>query len=70
MNVLYIRDHPFKTSAFFRGGGVKKFDKFANGRGVRVKNREKLADVLNEWSLIRYFLYFRKNVHNYHAEPM
>ena len=23
--VSYLRDHPFKTSAFFRGGGVKNW---------------------------------------------
>ena len=31
------------------GGRGQKFAKFANGRGV--KNREKFADVLNGWSL-------------------
>ena len=54
-----IRDHPFKTSAFFRGGGVKYLPnlptdsskKTADGRGVGVKNREKFPDVLNGWSL-------------------
>ena len=28
----------------------QKFAKFADGRGVGVKNREKFADVLNGWS--------------------
>ena len=53
-----LRDHPFKTSAFFRGEGVKNLpnlptdsSKKADGRGVGVKNHEKFADVLNGWSL-------------------
>jgi hypothetical protein len=41
-----VRDHPFKTSACLRGGGVKHLPnlptdstkKNANGRGVGVKN--------------------------------
>ena len=56
-----LRDHPFKTSVFFRGRGVKNLPnlptdsskKTANGRGIGVKNREKFANVLNGWSLIR-----------------
>ena len=34
---MHVRDHPFKTSAYFRGVGVKNMWKFAN--------------VLNGWSL-------------------
>ena len=45
-----IRDHPFKTSAYFRGGGIKNWPnlpmdnnkKTADGRGVGVNNRENL----------------------------
>ena len=45
-----LRDHPFKTSACSRGGGVKNLPnlptdstkKSADGRGVGVKNRENL----------------------------
>ena len=56
-----LRNHPFKTLAFFRGRGVKNLPnlptdsskKTANGRGIGVKNREKFANVLNGWSLIR-----------------
>ena len=62
-----VRDHPFKTSAFFMGGGVKNWQnlptdsskKTADGRAVEVKNRENFVDVLNGWSLTtfesRYF---------------
>jgi hypothetical protein len=45
----YIRAHPLKTSAFFRGEGVKNLpnlpmdsSKNCYGRGVGVKNRENL----------------------------
>ena len=37
-----IKEHPSKTSAFFREGRGQKFAKFADGRGVGVKNRENL----------------------------
>jgi hypothetical protein len=45
-----FRDHPLKTSAFFRGEGVKNWPKLpidsskktAAGRGVGVKNCENL----------------------------
>ena len=47
---LLIRDHPFMTSAFFRGEGSKigqicqqiVVKKTADGSGVGVKNRENL----------------------------
>ena len=32
----YIRDHPFKTSACFRGGEVSPLPTFADARGVGV----------------------------------
>jgi hypothetical protein len=36
---IAIRDHPFKTLAFFRGGGVKFFPNLkGQRRGVGVKN--------------------------------
>ena len=55
-----LRDHPLKTSAFLREGGVKNLPnlptdsskKLPTVRGVGVKNREKFADVLNGWSLM------------------
>ena len=54
-----IWDHPFRTSALFRGGGVKNLPNLPTDSskklpmvgGVGVKNREKFADVLNGWSL-------------------
>ena len=67
--ILQLRDHSFKTLAFF-GGGVKNWPnlptdtstkKTADGRGVGVKT---FADVLNGWSLItqenceQYYYYF------------
>ena len=36
----------------YKGGGGQEFAKFADGREVGVKNREKFADVLNGWSLL------------------
>ena len=49
-----IGDHRFKTSAFFRGEGVKNLPnlpkdsskKLQTGRGVGVKNRENLPTSL------------------------
>ena len=51
-------DHPFKTSAFFMGGGVKNWPKLptdsskklptAGGRGQKLC---KFADFFNGWSL-------------------
>ena len=44
-----LRDHPFKTSAFFRGEGVKNLPNLPTDSSKKlptVKNREKLADVL------------------------
>ena len=57
------RDHPFKTSAFFRGRGVKNWPnlptdsskKLPTGGG-RGQKSWKIADVLNGWSLIATFL--------------
>ena len=56
-----IRYHPFKTSAFFSGGGVKNLPNLPNlpmdsskkmpTEGVGVKNRENLPTSLNGWSL-------------------
>ena len=48
-NALFMLfwDHPFKMAVFLEGA------KFANGRRVGVKNREKFADVLSGWSLIQ-----------------
>ena len=40
-----IRDHPFKTSAFF-GGEESKLVKFADGGGLEVKNCEYLPTYL------------------------
>ena len=34
---LQVRDHPFKTSALFRGGEVSPLPMFADSRGVGVK---------------------------------
>ena len=33
---ILLRDHPFKTSAFFSGGGVSPLPTFADARGVGV----------------------------------
>ena len=33
---LQVRDHPFKTSALFRGGGVSPLPMFVDSRGVGV----------------------------------
>ena len=49
------RDHPFKTSAFFRGGGVKNLSNLPTDSSkklptVGVKNCENFADILNGWS--------------------
>ena len=41
IQIISIRDHPFKTSALFGGGGG----------GGGLKNHENFADVLNGWSL-------------------
>ena len=49
-----LRDHPFKTSAFFRGGGVKNWPnlqmdsskKNCRREGVGVKNCENLPTSL------------------------
>ena len=45
----HLRDHPFKTSAFYREGGVKNLpnlptdsSKKLSTEGVGVKNRENL----------------------------
>ena len=35
-HVNLTRDHPFKTSAFSRGGGVSPLPTFADSRGVGV----------------------------------
>ena len=48
-----LRDHPFKTSAFFRAVGVKNLPnlpsdsskKTADSRGLRGKNREQFAEL-------------------------
>ena len=34
--MMEIRDHPFKTSACLRGGGVSPLPTFADARGVGV----------------------------------
>ena len=50
----FVRDHPFKTSAFGEGSKICRRIVVKNCRrlkGVGVKNREKFADVLNGWSL-------------------
>ena len=53
-----LEDHSFKTSAFFKGGGVKTLPNLLmdNSKklptvGGRVKNYVKFVDVLNGWSL-------------------
>ena len=55
-------DHPFKTSTFFRGEGVKNLpnlptDSSKKMPSVGVKNSEKFADVLNGWSLCMFIIY-------------
>ena len=61
-NKFTVRDHPFKTSAFFKKGvGVNNLPnlptdgskKLPTVGGVGVKKSEKFADVLNGWSLDR-----------------
>ena len=42
----------------FRG---QKFAKFADGRGVGVKNREKFADVLNDGSFGQFYALLGQN---------
>ena len=41
------RDHPFKTSALFRGGGVSPLPMFSDSRGVARGLRN--ANVSNFW---------------------
>ena len=55
---LALRDHPFKTSACSRGGGVKIFPNLPTDSGKnwwqeggRGQKSWKFAVVLNEWSL-------------------
>ena len=52
MNYVKVWDHPFKTSALLRGGGVKNLpnlpmDSSKKLPTVGVKNHEKFADILN-----------------------
>ena len=54
------RGHPFKTSAFFRGEGVKTWpnlptdsNKKLSTEGGRGQKSWKFADVLNGWSLTK-----------------
>ena len=60
-----LRDHPFKASAFFLGGGVKNLPNLPMDSSKKlpmvagVKNREKLADVLNGWSHKHYYSFKR-----------
>ena len=37
------RDHPFKTSAFFRGGRVSQSLRFADSRGVGVSGMPRMV---------------------------
>ena len=58
-----IRDHPFKTSACLRGGGVKNWQNLPTDsskklptEGGRGQKSWKFADVLNGWSLSEFAL--------------
>ena len=57
LNYCHLRDHPFKTSAHLRGGGVKNWPNLPTDsskklptEGGRGQKSWKFADVLNEWS--------------------
>ena len=56
-------DHPFKTSAFFRGGGVSPLPMFANLRGVGVSGMP-MSAIFETKSLnycTEYLLFFMKS---------
>ena len=50
------RDHPFKTSAFFREGGVKNWSNLPTDSSkilpMEGGGGQKFADVLNGWSIL------------------